>query len=350
MFREDPSEALYQFIAGLNTVERNGKSALGVLADLEINEIRQRDALLRLANASDIVRESLDNADTAWDENIALTKEAEQRYRTFNSRLQMTKNRINDVGISLYQDFQEPLSDLMGVALDASEDLDIFDDEFIKDMADAATEYIPTAVRECKELRNAVGDFAGPLVSTAINNMDLIGSGIAGIGAALITANAAKGIGQIVKEGGKLKTFMVGLPSALKGGSGVLGMVSSWGTLASLAVGGITAAKKISAMAEANDVLIIPHNPLGPVSTAACLQICACIPNLGIQELPGFCLNGAEDAMVKKPFVVEGGCLMIPDAPGIGIELADDASELYPLNDRGGINAKRMFDNAVKDW
>ena len=116
------------------------------------------------------------------------------------------------------------------------------------------------------------------------------------------------------------------------------------------AVGGITAAKKISAMAEANDVLIIPHNPLGPVSTAACLQICACIPNLGIQELPGFCLNGAEDAMVKKPFVVEGGCLMIPDAPGIGIELADDASELYPLNDRGGINAKRMFDNAVKDW
>ena len=116
------------------------------------------------------------------------------------------------------------------------------------------------------------------------------------------------------------------------------------------AVGGITAAKKISAMAEANDVLIIPHNPLGPVSTAACLQICACIPNLGIQELPGFCLNGAEDAMVKKPFVVEGDCLMIPDAPGIGIELADDASELYPLNDRGGINAKRMFDNAVKDW
>ena len=116
------------------------------------------------------------------------------------------------------------------------------------------------------------------------------------------------------------------------------------------AVGGITAAKKISAMAEANDVLIIPHNPLGPVSTAACLQICACIPNLGIQELPGFCLNGAEDVMVKKPFVVEGDCLMIPDAPGIGIELADDASELYPLNDRGGINAKRMFDNAVKDW
>ena len=41
------------------------------------------------------------------------------------------------------------------------------------------------------------------------------------------------------------------------------------------AVGGITTSKKIAALAEAHDVLVIPHNPLGPVSTAACLQICA---------------------------------------------------------------------------
>ena len=47
------------------------------------------------------------------------------------------------------------------------------------------------------------------------------------------------------------------------------------------AVGGITTSKKIAALAEAHDVLVIPHNPLGPVSTAACLQICASIPNLG---------------------------------------------------------------------
>ena len=116
------------------------------------------------------------------------------------------------------------------------------------------------------------------------------------------------------------------------------------------AVGGITAAKKVCGMAEANDVLVIPHNPLGPVSTAACLQICACIPNFGIQELPGFCLNGAEDKMVKEPFKVEDGCLLIPDAPGIGIELSEDASELYPLKDRGGLEAKRAFDGSVKDW
>ena len=116
------------------------------------------------------------------------------------------------------------------------------------------------------------------------------------------------------------------------------------------AVGGITTSKKICAVAEAHDVLVIPHNPLGPVSTAACLQICACIPNLGIQELPGFCLNGAEDKMVKEPLRFENGCMVIPDAPGIGVELAEDAVELYPASERGSNEAKRAFDGSVKDW
>ena len=116
------------------------------------------------------------------------------------------------------------------------------------------------------------------------------------------------------------------------------------------AVGGITTSKKICAVAEAHDVLVIPHNPLGPVSTAACLQLCACIPNLGIQELPGFCLNGAEDAMVKEPLRFENGCMVIPEAPGIGVELAEDASLRYPANERGSNEAKRAFDCYVKDW
>ena len=116
------------------------------------------------------------------------------------------------------------------------------------------------------------------------------------------------------------------------------------------AVGGITATKKIAAMAEAHDVLLIPHNPLGPVSTAACLQICAYIPNLGIQELPGFCLNGAEDAMVKEPLHFKDGYMFIPEAPGIGVELADDAEERYPANERGSNIAKRNYDGSVKDW
>ena len=115
------------------------------------------------------------------------------------------------------------------------------------------------------------------------------------------------------------------------------------------AIGGITTAKKVAAIAEAHDVLVIPHNPLGPVSTAACLQICASIPNLGIQELPGFCLNGQEDAMVKEPLKFRDGYMEIPSGPGIGVELAENASELYPLHERGSNAAKRYFDGSVKD-
>ena len=116
------------------------------------------------------------------------------------------------------------------------------------------------------------------------------------------------------------------------------------------AVGGINASRKIAAMAEANNVLVIPHNPLGPVSTAACLQLCACISNVGIMELPSFMLNGAEDALVKEPIEVKNGCLIVPDKPGIGIELADNTAELFPAHDRAQAHAYYSFDGSVRDW
>lgn len=116
------------------------------------------------------------------------------------------------------------------------------------------------------------------------------------------------------------------------------------------AVGGINAARKIAALAEANNVLVIPHNPLGPVSTAACLQLCACISNVGIMELPSFMMGQAEDAMVKEPLQVQEGCLIVPDRPGIGLELAEDIKERYPASDRAANHAYFSFDGAVRDW
>ncbi|MBN1830000.1 MAG: galactonate dehydratase [Deltaproteobacteria bacterium] len=96
------------------------------------------------------------------------------------------------------------------------------------------------------------------------------------------------------------------------------------------ACGGLTASKKIAAMAEANYVGIVPHNPLSPVSTAACVQLAACIPNLALQEYSGGEGIAPKSEIVKQPLKVEGGYIIVPDAPGIGIELADDAQERYP--------------------
>lgn len=115
-------------------------------------------------------------------------------------------------------------------------------------------------------------------------------------------------------------------------------------------LGGITAAKKVAAIAEAHYAGIVPHNPLGPVSTAACLQLDACIPNFAIQEFPSFYESGNESEMMVKPFEVADGCIMIPNAPGIGIELIPDLEERFPpSNGRQNFAAQIAYDGAVKD-
>jgi galactonate dehydratase len=98
------------------------------------------------------------------------------------------------------------------------------------------------------------------------------------------------------------------------------------------AAGGLTAGKKIAAEAEQKGVYVIPHNPLGPVSTAACLQLDAVIPNFEIQEYP--MMNGVcrLDKEMKQPFEVENGYIKVPDGPGLGVELIPDVTERYPYD------------------
>lgn len=103
--------------------------------------------------------------------------------------------------------------------------------------------------------------------------------------------------------------------------------------------GGLTAGKKIAAEAEARGVYVIPHNPLGPISTAACLQLDACIPNFEVQEYPmanGVCRLDKE---MKAPFEVENGYIILPKKPGLGVELIDDIDKVFPFKGSyGGIH------------
>jgi galactonate dehydratase len=99
--------------------------------------------------------------------------------------------------------------------------------------------------------------------------------------------------------------------------------------------GGITGAKKIATLAEAHHVGVVPHNPLSPVSTAACIQLAACIPNFALQEYPVGEDRPPKSEMVTTPVRHDGeGFLIIPDTPGIGIELAPDAAERHPYRMR----------------
>ena len=112
--------------------------------------------------------------------------------------------------------------------------------------------------------------------------------------------------------------------------------------------GGITGAKKIAALAEANHVGVVPHNPLSPVSTAACIQIAACIPNFALQELPGGEDEPPKTEIVDSPLQVEGGFIVIPDSPGIGIALAADAAEKWPYTPRE-VSTRLHVDGSVVD-
>jgi galactonate dehydratase len=113
-------------------------------------------------------------------------------------------------------------------------------------------------------------------------------------------------------------------------------------------VGGITSAKKIAALAEANYVGVVPHNPLSPVSTAACLQIAACIPNFALQEYPIGEQEAPKNEIVKSAIHQEDGYLILPDAPGIGIELMDDAAEKHPFTPRE-VSTRLHADGSVID-
>jgi galactonate dehydratase len=94
--------------------------------------------------------------------------------------------------------------------------------------------------------------------------------------------------------------------------------------------GGITNCKKIAALAEADYVGVVPHNPLSCVLTAACVQLDAATHNIPVQEYPGDEHRKPKVDLVKEPLKREGGYLLVPDAPGLGIELNEEAFEHYP--------------------
>ena len=94
--------------------------------------------------------------------------------------------------------------------------------------------------------------------------------------------------------------------------------------------GGLTQAKKIAALAEAYCAQVVPHNPLSPVSTAACVQLAACIPNFALQEYPQGEQEAPKNEIVRGALRCEQGFLIIPDTPGIGVELIEGRRNVTP--------------------
>ena len=120
--------------------------------------------------------------------------------------------------------------------------------------------------------------------------------------------------------------------------------------------GGILECRKIAAMAEAYDVAVAPHCPLGPLALASCLQLAACTPNLAIQEMSlGIHYNVGHDLLnfVKNPEVLTAvdGHLPIPIGPGLGVDIDEAAvreADKTPHRWRNPIF--RTKDGAFAEW
>jgi TP901 family phage tail tape measure protein len=97
-WREDAGLAFTQFVEGLG---RSGDQAYVVLRNLGLTDQRLTRGFLSVANAGNLLRRSMDMGTKAWEENIALTKEANERYKTAASRLKMLRNRVYNAAISL---------------------------------------------------------------------------------------------------------------------------------------------------------------------------------------------------------------------------------------------------------
>lgn len=101
LFKKDATSALKVFIKGLSNCKGETKSAIKVLDDMGITETRMRDALLRSANASDIFTEAIEMGSEAWEDNTALTNEANKRYDTLKSKITVAINKLKDMAITI---------------------------------------------------------------------------------------------------------------------------------------------------------------------------------------------------------------------------------------------------------
>ncbi|GIN74557.1 galactonate dehydratase [Bacillus sp. J14TS2] len=120
--------------------------------------------------------------------------------------------------------------------------------------------------------------------------------------------------------------------------------------------GGITEVKKIASMAEAYDVALAPHCPLGPIALAACLQVDATSHNAFIQEQSlGIHYNKGNDILDyikdRTVFDYKDGYVKIPDGPGLGIEIDEDyVRERAKLGHDWKNPVWRHKDGSIAEW
>nr|DAZ01775.1 MAG TPA: minor tail protein [Caudoviricetes sp.] len=228
MFKSNPSEAIMKFVEGLGKAEEQGSSAISVLDDMGITEVRLRDSLLRAANASGVFAGAIEMGNKAFGENTALAEEAGKRYETVESQLGMLKNEVIDVAIEFGGPFIQALRDSLQAAkpfLQTMSDLAKKFSEANPETQQAIMKYIAlaAAIGPAAKIMGGFLKITGGGISTLGQFSQWIGKAAGGttlFGSAAANAAGSGGVGAMVSVMGS--GGLAGVMPAIIGAGGLL--------------------------------------------------------------------------------------------------------------------------------
>lgn len=172
-WRNRPMEAMEALVEGLKRTSDSGEDMNVTLEKLGINNVRNSDTMRRLANAGDLLRNSVDRANTAWEQNTALQNEVDQRNESLAARLQVLKNKVDAIAISIGR----PLANAAISALEACDPLI----QGVGDLADAFSK-MDTGKQQFVLAMVGIAAAAGPVLTVFGKIEKGIGSAITAIG------------------------------------------------------------------------------------------------------------------------------------------------------------------------
>ncbi len=118
-------------------------------------------------------------------------------------------------------------------------------------------------------------------------------------------------------------------------------------------VGGFTEAMKVASLAEAHYIDLMPHNPLGPICMMASIHLGAAVPNFAWQETrdaPTEGLKVSDPDVFSELIKLEGPFYRVPDLPGLGITVNEEALKTKPFDIKRNAPRLRKRDGSYTNW
>lgn len=245
-WKKKPIEAIQAFIKGLGQLGDKGESATLVLDEMGLKGIRQGNMLKSLALASDTLTSAVDTSTKAWNDNTALTDEANKRYETTESKLKMLKNEVTDVAI----EFGGPLVDALRDGVQAAKPVIQFLGDMAKKFSSLDKEQQQNIIKW-----GLIAASAGPALKIFGSITSVVGGTATNIGKLSknlvgLAAKAAekKAVASMAAEITTLGTSATTAGGALAGGAGAAGGASLVAGLGAVAIPAAIAAGAIVAV------------------------------------------------------------------------------------------------------